>query len=89
MRYIFGALIVGLLAFGWVALKPYLDQEPCPYCGGKAFVMRGVIEIPCPPCRGSGKIAPYQREDILKLMEKERKEKEEQEKRDAQSYPSN
>jgi hypothetical protein len=91
MRIIFAALIVGLIAFGWFVVRPYLQQEPCPYCGGKAFVMKGIIEIPCPPCRGSGKIAPYQRDEILKLMAQERKEQEEAEKKaaeEAESAPS-
>jgi len=79
MRYIFVGLIVGILAFGWLVVRPYLQQVPCPYCKGKAFVVK-IVEIPCPACRASGKVAPYQRDDILKQMEKERKQAEEEQK---------
>jgi hypothetical protein len=85
MRYIFAALFLGMLAFFWFVARPYMQQVTCPGCAGKGFVTMGIVEIPCPYCRSSGKIAPYQRDAVLKDMQKKRQEEEEQRKRDAES----
>src|ERR1041384_6642980 len=75
-RYVVAAIVAGLLLFGWLVVWPYLEQVTCPGCNGKGFVMRGIIEIPCPYCKSAGKVAPYVRDIALQDLEKKRREEE-------------
>jgi hypothetical protein len=75
-KYVIGGLFLFLVLFFFVVVRPYMQKETCPYCAGKGFVQKGIIEIPCPYCKSSGTIPPYMRDGVLKAMRKEKDEAE-------------
>jgi|GEM_PF-6472622 len=77
-RYILAAVIVGVLIFSWLFILPYFVQVTCPACGGKAIIKRGIVEIPCPYCKGRGRLAPYTRDIVVQQLEKDRKKEQEE-----------
>ena len=77
-RYIVGAVVLIIFVFSWVFILPYFEQVTCPACGGKAIIHRGIVDIPCPYCKGRGKIASYTRDIVLAELEKERKKEQEE-----------
>src|SRR5258708_126793 len=85
-RYVVGAVVVGLLLFGWLVVWPYIQQVPCPACKGKGFVMAGIIEIPCPYFKTAGTVAPYVRDIILVNLEKKRRAEEEKRKAEEEQW---
>ena len=80
-KFVLGGLALLLVLFFVIVVRPYLQKETCPYCAGKGFVTKGIIEIPCPICKSSGTIPPYAREKVLKIMQKEKEEEEAQRKK--------
>ena len=77
-RYIVAAVVIGLLVFFWIFLLPYFRQVTCPACGGKAIIHQGFVDIPCPYCKGRGKIADYYLDHVLAQLEKVKKEQQDE-----------
>jgi hypothetical protein len=75
-KYVVGGIMLVLVLFFFIVVRPYMQKETCPYCAGKGFVTKGIIEVPCPYCKSSGTIPPYMREGVLKAMQKEKDEAE-------------
>lgn len=82
-RYIVAAVVVALLVFFTVFLLPYFRQVTCPGCGGKAIVRVGIVDVPCPYCKGRGKIADYYLDKVLKELEQVKKKKQEEDAKEA------
>jgi uncharacterized Zn finger protein (UPF0148 family) len=87
-KFVVGGILLGLVLFFVVVIRPYMQKETCPYCAGKGFVMKGIIEIPCPICKSAGTIPPYAREKVLKIMQKEKDEAEAERKKAEEAYNS-